>query len=241
MAEPENESALRLLLEVQQHDTTLDQLGFRLRELEERRLLEQLRSRLKELDGFVMALSARKEELSRRQEEIERHVQTHSARIETIEARMRQGTGFREMEAMGEEAASLSRRRRSFEDDELEVMERLEELEGELRPLAEEHDRLVSEEESRASRLAAAEEALTKEIAAVSGEREALAFRLPRDLAATYERLRTRLGGIGAATLIDGTCSGCHLKLPSSERERAVHAAPGEVVFCDQCGRILVA
>jgi len=88
--------------------------------------------------------------------------------------------------------------------------------------------------------LASAEAAIAAERSEVEAERAPLAALLPADLAAAYERLRTKLGGIGAAKLVDGACSGCHLRLPSRERDEVVHAPPGTVFYCDQCGRILV-
>ena len=60
------------------------------------------------------------------------------------------------------------------------------------------------------------------------------------DLLARYERLRTQLGGTGAARLVGGSCSGCHLSLPAMEVDRIRKAPPDEVITCDQCGRILV-
>ena len=67
-----------------------------------------------------------------------------------------------------------------------------------------------------------------------------LAARVAPELAASYERLRAKLGGIGAAHLVGGACSGCHLQLPAGELHRLRHATPDSVVYCDQCGRILV-
>ena len=44
----------------------------------------------------------------------------------------------------------------------------------------------------------------------------------------------------GAARLVGGSCSGCHLVLPSMEVDRIRKAPPDAVITCDQCGRILV-
>ena len=77
-------------------------------------------------------------------------------------------------------------------------------------------------------------------MATLEGERGGLAAGIPDDLHATYDRLRAKLGGIGAAKLVGGSCSGCHLTLPAQERARIKAAPPDELVFCDQCGRILV-
>ena len=56
-----------------------------------------------------------------------------------------------------------------------------------------------------------------------------------------YERLRARLGGIGAAHVVHGACSGCNLALSSTELDHLRHAASGTISHCEQCGRILVA
>ena len=37
-----------------------------------------------------------------------------------------------------------------------------------------------------------------------------------------------------------GTCMGCHLQLPATEVDRLKRLEPDTLVFCDQCGRILV-
>ena len=85
-----------------------------------------------------------------------------------------------------------------------------------------------------------AEKAIDDEVAAIQVTRDETAGRVPAELAASYERLRAKLGGIGAARLVAGACSGCHLQLPAGELYRLRHSAPDSVVYCDQCGRILV-
>jgi hypothetical protein len=77
-------------------------------------------------------------------------------------------------------------------------------------------------------------------IVAQSQARVEAAATVPPDLLARYERLRTQLAGTGAARLVAGSCSGCHLSLPAMEVDRIRKAPPDEVITCDQCGRILV-
>ena len=75
-----------------------------------------------------------------------------------------------------------------------------------------------------------AEEAVRAEVAAG----------LPAELAERYERLRTHLGGVGAARLVGDRCEGCHLTLPSMELERIHHLPADTFATCPQCDRILV-
>ena len=116
-----------------------------------------------------------------------------------------------------------------------------------LEPLDEELAGLRAGTAEAAEELALAREQLgmataeiDEEAASIRTTREALAARVAPELAASYERLRAKLGGIGAAHLVGGACSGCHLQLPASELHRLRHSTPDSVVYCDQCGRILV-
>jgi predicted nucleic acid-binding Zn-ribbon protein len=233
--------ALRLLLEVQAQDIVLDQIAYRRRELPERAALASVEQQMKALSVRISALSEQRDVLSARQAEIEEQVTGFDRRIAAIEERIRQGGDYRDVQHMSDEVGSLSRHRSELEDAELEVMEQLEPIETELGEL---HTELATCDGMRteaAASLAAAELATDEEAAAVKQRRHDLAAGLPGPLANSYERLRERLGGVGAARLSDGMCSGCHLKLPSSERDRILHAAPDEIHYCDQCGRILVA
>ncbi|MGH9281886.1 MAG: zinc ribbon domain-containing protein, partial [Acidimicrobiales bacterium] len=71
-------------------------------------------------------------------------------------------------------------------------------------------------------------------------ERATCAGAVPTDLLATYEKLRARLGGIGAARLVGPSCTGCHLTLPAQELARIKREALDALILCDQCGRILI-
>ena len=89
-------------------------------------------------------------------------------------------------------------------------------------------------------RLAEAEEKVDGEIATLTRDREDSAAGIAAELLANYERLRARLGGVGAARLIGNHCDGCHLTLSSVELDRIRHLGEGEVFTCEQCSRILV-
>jgi predicted nucleic acid-binding Zn-ribbon protein len=88
--------------------------------------------------------------------------------------------------------------------------------------------------------IANAESEIDAELATEEAARAAAVASIPSDLLSLYENLRARLGGIGAARLVKGSCAGCHLALPATEVDRIKRVPPDEIVRCDQCGRILV-
>jgi predicted nucleic acid-binding Zn-ribbon protein len=141
---------------------------------------------------------------------------------------------------MAAEVESLKARRSKLEDDVLAAMEEDEPLAAEVAALEAERVAVDGEAERLRAAIAEAEAALAAEEAGEQSARDEVAAGVPADLLATYDRLRAKLGGVGAARLVGPSCGGCHLTLPATELDRVRHAAPDELVFCDQCGRILV-
>lgn len=233
---------LATLLRVQDLDTELAQLEHRRSSLPERADLRAAADRLRALDTEMAALDAERQLLADRQQEIERQVGTVVARRSAIEQRMyaARGPEARDLQAMADEVAHLDRRRIELEDQELEVMEQQEPLEGALARLAGDRDALAAAAVSLTTALHAAEAVIDAEIATVSASRSIEADTLPESLRDRYESLRAKLGGIGAARLVGNRCSGCHLELPSMEVDRIRHLPPGTVATCEQCGRLLV-
>ena len=233
---------LEVLLEVQAHDTATDQLQHRRATLSERAELEELlreraagKAELKRISGELSAAESQRTEL-------EADVAEADARISSIEGRMFGGTvtSSKELESMAAEVDSLKARRSGLEDQALEAMEAAEAVRAEL-DREKQHDatRTAAITEAQ-SRLAVSEAEVDSLIGAEQATRAELAATLAPELLASYERIRTKLGGIGAARLEGDRCTGCHLSLPSGEVERLRHEAPDTVAHCDNCGRILV-
>ena len=233
---------LSLLLELQEDDLALDLLAYRRRGLAERVAVSELGSRLAELAARVAEAQEQRDKLASQLLTLDQRSEAVGARIATIEQRLRSGRAgsYRDEQAMGEEVASLARQRREIEDQELEVMEALEPFDQELTALTQANSSAAGELALAREQLGIAEAVIDDETATIRAARDQLVTRVAPELLASYERLRAKLGGIGAARLVGGACSGCHLQLPAGELHRLRHAAPGSVVYCDQCGRILV-
>ncbi|MGO9581876.1 MAG: zinc ribbon domain-containing protein [Acidimicrobiales bacterium] len=239
---PAPTSQLSLLLEVQEDDLALDRLAYRRRELAERAAVSALSAKLAELSARATEAQEQRDKLASQLLSLDQRSAAVGARVATIEQRLRSGRAgsYRDEETMGEEASSLARQRQEIEDQELEVMEALEPLDEELAVLKAGASAAAEELVLARGQLEIAEGAIDDEVAIIRAARDERAARVAPELAASYERLRAKLGGIGAAHLVGGACSGCHLHVPAGELHRLRQAAPGSVVYCDQCGRILV-
>jgi len=140
---------------------------------------------------------------------------------------------------MQHELVSLERRITTLEDEEIEVMERLEEAQTTLESLV--GQRTAADD--RLAVLAKAKDEKSVEIKdsleSVTGERATTAEGLPTDLMTLYERIRAQRG-VGAAPLRARQCGGCQLTLNPADLARIKAAPSDEVVRCEECSRILV-
>ena len=234
--------ALQRLLDVQDQDTQGDQLRHRRETHPLRTELAGLRTQRQELESRLGEQRQRLGALEARQDELEAEVTGGRARLEGIEKRMYSGEvgASRDLQAMAEEAEGLKGRIRRLEDVILEVMEEREPVEALVTQLTAELGALSDREAQVGSDLEVAEKELAEEEAEHAARRAELAAGVPPDLLERYERLRQRLGGIGVARLVNGSCGGCHLTLPATELDRLRKAPPEALITCEQCGRILI-
>jgi predicted nucleic acid-binding Zn-ribbon protein len=237
MAEP-----FDTLMQVQQHDTSLDQLRHRVNTLPERAELAEVERRRSALGEAIAGVEAQVDDLTGRQRLLEEQIAAAARRRHEIEQRMRSGevSASRDLQAMDQEVQHLAERQSRFEEEELALLEEEEPLDT----LLAEHRRAAAALDAEVDRLTAAVATAGAEIAVAIEAEEAFraerAAGLPDELAQRYELLRSRLGGVGAARLVGDRCDGCHLTLPSVEVERIRHLPPEEFATCDQCDRILV-
>ncbi|MDR1117769.1 MAG: C4-type zinc ribbon domain-containing protein [Bifidobacteriaceae bacterium] len=229
------------LLTVQAHDTVLHQLAHKRGHLPELALLaavDQEEALTREEAELARAAAADvRRELTRVEDEI--------AKVEARDARDKErldsGGGLsRELVALQQELETLARRRGILEEDALDVMERLEEAQGKVAALDASLAALAVRRAELDGVLASATGEIDQAAAAESAKRDALAHGLDAALMALYERLRARLGGVGAARLERGRCGGCGMQLSASDLAALRGLGADEVARCEECTRILV-
>ena len=182
------------------------------------------------------------DDLTLEQAKIESDVEQVRNRRDRDQQRMDAGlvTNPKDLQSMQHEMESLLRRVTTLEDEELEVMARLEDAERELTSCRDE----VAELEARRRDLEATRDRrfaeLDETLAEVVAERTPAAAAIPADLLALYDRLRAAKGGVGAAALRARRCEGCMLSVDNAELAVIRAAADDEVLRCEECQRILV-
>ena len=233
---------LQALLELQSFDTSIDQHRHRRATLAERAALEEIEHRIQQTRAALDQAVAARDEVAVRQEALESEIAAAERRSGEISRRLYGGevSASRELQAMSEEVDSLKARVSAMEDQLLEVLEEREPLDAQVNGRESDLDTLDSERAAALAALAEAEAVVDSEVEELEAKRGKATAGVPESLLAQYERLRSRLGGVAVARLVANRCDGCHLSLPATEIDRIKHLQPGELVTCDQCGRILV-
>jgi predicted nucleic acid-binding Zn-ribbon protein len=230
------------LLAVQEVDSALDRLAHRRRTMPERRALAEAEAAVASVSAELDTATRRADELGAEIRRREDEVAANEARAAALEATLDSGAGGspRDLAAMADEVQGIRRRVSMLEDALLELLEEAETLgttTAQLRRVRDERSAAVA---STTDAVAAVDAELDVEEAELVPRRAALREGIPADLLATYERLRSHLGGVAVAPLDGDRCSGCHLTLPATELDALRHAPPGTVVRHEECGRILV-
>ena len=235
-------SAVRTLLDVQTVDSTLQQLAHRKKNLPQHAELAELAERQSALGRRRVELDTQIADLTRDQKKADADVEQVKARRVRDQQRLEAGqvSSPRELEQLQSEIVALDRRIGVLEDAELEVMEQLETLQSELSGIAAEADELGTAAESVTAARDQAVNELDAAAAEATGERERLIADIPEQLMAVYERMRTQLGGVGAAALRRRRCEGCRLELTEADLSEIRSAPDDEVLRCPECNRILV-
>lgn len=229
------------LLEVQAHDTRLDQLHHRTEHLPARDERDAATAALDAVERSLGAETATRDDLVRQQRRLDDEIETIATKRKAVEGRLYSGevTNARELQDLQEEVEALGRRISQLEDQQLEIMVALEPVEarvGELEATRTQRRTVLDDAERR---LAAAEAEIAVEVDEAAAARASVAEDVPAELLAEYEVLRGGRGGIGVARLVGTQCGGCHLTLSAVEAAR-IRKQPDEVTHCEECGRLLV-
>ncbi len=192
------------------------------------------------LDERRQAVLKAKDEFKGRQSEVkqaELEIETAREKIRKFREQQMQLKSNREFRAMEDEIAGVEKGIRQIEDRILSIMERadtaqgaIQQREGDLKGENESIKREIDGIEQRANDIKA-------ELARVQGNRAKLAAEVDRTRLSQFERLFKNKRDKVLVAVENGTCGGCHMKLPPYVCHEAKKQT--DVVACGFCGRML--
>ena len=229
------------LLDLQAVDTRLAQLAHRRATLPELKELAGLEAERRRTADVLVAARTLVGDVERQVAKAEADVTQVRDRAARNTQRLEKGVGSaKDLQGLQHELESLARRQTVLEDEELAFMERLEQVQFAAAELATTDGELAEQIADVSARRDAALAEIAAEETAVLARRQAIAMGVDDALVALYEKVRAPRGGVGAAALRARRCEGCRLELNASDIATLRAAASDEVLFCEECGRILV-
>lgn len=202
---------------------------------------ERVRELLAQRATLTQELSIRantRDDITAELKRLESDVAVVDARIARDTERLAASSNPKQAQGFESELASLTRRKGDLEDMEIALMERLETADAAVS----EQEALIAETNALGAQLSAEAKTTvsdaTTRLEGARRDRDAVAAAVPTDLLGLYERLAVR--GNGAGLLRAGACEACRMVLPPSDLATVRRAQTDEVVFCPECGAILV-
>ncbi|AIF41047.1 hypothetical protein FA951_00305 [Dermacoccus nishinomiyaensis] len=228
------------LLDLQKLDTRLDQIDHRLANLPQAKELAELTKKADTATEEMILAQTAVMDVEREIARSEADVQQVRDRMARNEKRLASGEGSaKDLQALQHETDTLARRQVVLEDAELEIMERAEGLRERLTAFTTVADEAEAKVKQLKAEMGEAAKELETERAEVQRKRDDMAPSFAADLLAEYDGIRAR-SGVAAAALHGRRCLGCGLELNHSDLQRIRSSAADQVVYCDECGRILV-
>ncbi len=168
---------------------------------------------------------------------LEIDAQTRQDTIVKLKAQQYETRKNEEFQALGHEIERYGQEVSDLETQELELMEKADELKAKLQTASESltaTQKLVDEE---LGKLKERKDTSQEQLDALEKDRTEISARIDEELLSIYDRLLKVKGDAAIVPLAEGKCQGCHMKITTSTE---LHVKAGkELTHCEQCSRIL--
>jgi len=229
------------IIDVQLLDTELDQLRHRRLNLEQRPLLDAALAEQAEHQQEIDVIAIQRVEVATRQKRFEDEAAIVSARADEDDSRLYSGEvqGLKELQALQDEIAGLRSRQGDLEEKALETMVEADELGGRIR----QREAGRADVDERITVLTAeievAEASIDTESERVRGERDRAAADVDPDVMQRYQDMHPTFGSATAVRFDESSGCMCPSTMPAVEADRVKRCAPGSILDCEECGRIV--
>jgi len=201
--------------------------------LERQRVEQTLKNRAEAFDQTKL----RGKEIEVNRKKLELDADTRRDTIAKYKTQQSQTRKNEEFQALGQSIARLEQEIERIEDQEIVLMEQGEAVGKEVQRAEAELKVSRVQAEQQLAALAGKQAALEQRLRETIAERETLATAIDPDLLSRYQRLFTSKDGTPIVPIEHEVCMGCHMKNTTTTVHKVKLAR--EIVYCEQCGRIL--
>ncbi len=146
----------------------------------------------------------------------------------------------RELSAMQGELTHVRAVLATSEDRELELLVELEPKEADVELIKRRAQPGVRRRAELQATIKDLDASLDEELVALASTRAETARAVPAELRARYDGAMARVGGSGAAQVVDGRCDGCRIALAPLDYDRFKSLPEDTFMDCPECGRLLL-
>jgi len=230
-------TTIERLLALQEHDRRLARL---------RRESQDVPARKAQIEASIQserdAMAAAEERLKHEQSEakqIDLEVEAERTRITKLRTQQFEVKSNHDYKTLEHEIKTAEEKIRKLEDGELVIMEKMEATRAFL---ADRENELKQGENHVKSEISSLEERMTQaaeQIAHMESVRPSLTESIDAQWLSRYERTFSHRGDFAVVAVENGSCGGCHMKVPPHVAHDARKEL--EMVTCPYCGRLLCA
>lgn len=201
------------------------------------RLQEHARSRLSDDEEAVAKARGAMQDIEVKIKGLQLDTGTRRTTIARLKDQQFNTRKNEEFQALSHEVIRYEAEVVKLEDQELELMEK---LEGARPPVAAANAKLADTKKLVDEELKALEERrviLTDRLAELKAQRAQVASEIEPEALGLYDRLMRTKGGTAVAALEEGICQGCHVRVVTGTVQKL--RLNEEITQCEQCGRVL--
>lgn len=205
--------------------------------------VQEYRARKKEMALLQERLGVHREKTEAEKKKLRReelNLQNINTTIKSLNKKLYGGEvqNMRELENMEKKLVSLQNEQSVIEDKILAIMEEMEKTEVELTELSGQEEKEMTGLERAKGKAQKELQEARQELARLNQQREQIVAKVEPALLQKYEDLSRKMKGQCISMVRDDFCGICNVSLPSAFRARIL--TPGQFVFCENCGCLLV-
>jgi len=199
--------------------------------------IDRLRRGISESEARLAAVSEKLEGRKRERRESERLIEDVESGIAKSNQKLSSVKSNKEYSAALKEISDLGEDKKRLEDQLLEIMESIEDLDGERIAFEKEKEGAGRAFREGENRILAELRELDAELKNLLGERDRLCGEVDKGLLKRYDSLRKTKGGIAISAVVKGICQTCHLRIPPQNFNELIRGE--QMMNCPHCHRII--
>ncbi|HSW35301.1 MAG TPA: hypothetical protein VLH18_01720 [Candidatus Limnocylindrales bacterium] len=231
---------MRLLWDLQQIDLSIRELVAKIEEAPLLSGVQETADCLEKLKSELIEVEKRLKEDRKVMKNLEMDVQKLVEDRKILKDSLYGGkiSNIKELEQMHRKMELLTERKDALEDKIMTFLELIEEQEAFQREHLEKIDQCTTEYRDMEKRLSAALQTYVEEKDSLEQEREIQAGKIEAKYMDKYLTLAQKYRGQGMASVVNDICGVCRVFISSALRGRLYN--PDALVYCENCGRLLI-